>query len=645
MLIKKELLGISPGTPPERPADKLERSYHYCAAVKIEELKRSGKVLVVDIYPSWPKKKEQLNPIIRFFSDGHTFQVLTDLVDNKWCTRQLGSLLRGEAVYSGEAGYDLAKKTLNPRLIGGGTISSLVDTWVSALDREKRDRAWKRQAEQQRQHFSMYPPFPNDLETYCEEHIFSHTYAFVDKADKGNRKAVCGHCGAHFTVPSAIRSGGQGICPECNRRVQYRGSWISASIEDKAKICIAEKVDNQLLLRWVKVSRIFEYPKKKPGFCFEDYYYTLYLNTKRGPAIYSYRYMPIMYGYGAWDWVRMSKDHRCYDTSYVYTENLERVFGKCYHNVNLKDGLSGRDIQIPFHFLLDNLLSDPRAEYLFKLGMPSLAAKVDHIPNMGQNGFSGVMGVSKQFMPLYAKHDVRLNEHRIIAAYGKWVSEENLLALREMDIPGTSIDTAVEILSLLSMDRFTRYFHKQKALYPKKKYDWILTEYRDYISMSNSLCVDLSHKSVLMPPDIKVAHDTAMERYNKVKHELEDREFEKAVAPIYAALAVTEFQKDGFCIVLPRLRSDLITEGQSLNHCVGNEGYYKRHIAGTDLIFFIRKVEAPQKPFFTMEIGMGSMSIKQLYGFGDCSAPKEVRAFAEAFVRRLKSGTAERKTA
>ena len=61
--------------------------------------------------------------------------------------------------------------------------------------------------------------------------------------------------------------------------------------------------------------------------------------------------------------------------------------------------------------------------------------------------------------------------------------------------------------------------------------------------------------------------------------------------------------------------------------------YYESHILGRNMIFFIRKAEAPRKPYFTAEIEMDTGRIRQLYGFGDCSAPKEVRAFTEGFAR------------
>ena len=100
-----------------------------------------------------------------------------------------------------------------------------------------------------------------------------------------------------------------------------------------------------------------------------------------------------------------------------------------------------------------------------------------------------------------------------------------------------------------------------------------------------------------------------------------------------------------FCIVLPQKRSDLTTEGQSLNHCVGGQAYANNHMAGKRLIFFVRKISNRAKPFFTMEVDMTDFRICQLYGFGDCSAPEDVRKFAEAFVKKLAPARVARKTA
>lgn len=197
----------------------------------------------------------------------------------------------------------------------------------------------------------------------------------------------------------------------------------------------------------------------------------------------------------------------------------------------------------------------------------------------------------------------------------------------------------------MTFPKLVHYFTKQKQLNPKRSIEHIMVSYRDYLDMSKGLKVDLTHKSVRFPKNCVEAHDKILTRFNAVKQQVENEQFIEAVRPIYETLRLTSFEKDGFCIVLPQKRSDLITEGQSLNHCVGGEGYYRNHIAGKKLIFFVREISNRAKPFFTMEVDMTDYRICQLYGFGDCSAPPDVRKFAEAFVKKLAPVKVARKTA
>lgn len=64
------------------------------------------------------------------------------------------------------------------------------------------------------------------------------------------------------------------------------------------------------------------------------------------------------------------------------------------------------------------------------------------------------------------------------------------------------------------------------------------------------------------------------------------------------------------------------------------------------MVFFIQKTSKPDTPFFTAEIEMDTGRIIQLYGFGECSASKDVRAFTEEFARAVvKWRSMERKKA
>lgn len=647
MLVKKELLSLS-----LLPIPKIKRSertkYRYTAAADIAELPRSGNILIVDFYESNSGALK-----VRFFSDGKNFICCKQwlaLDTTVWCKQNPRRILSEYVASCTEEDGEKVKVFL-----GAGRnwychgILGWIDAFCCDVQSEYRERQEHARRELQKKHFSMYPELPKDLPHYCDEHVFDHGYIFFAAKDKqGKRKGFCSECGKHFPIEKSIRSGRITFCPKCGKAVQYRAMWIKSDIVNRAKLCVTAKVDGQLLIRWMNVERCFVWPEFKKSYDFDDYAYNLHLNTPQGSKLYFYKWLKGPYCYG-YDWYRGRIGDYCYDSTFVYTPNLDTVFGRNYYHVDMKAVLSDVDVQVPFAKLLNNLKNNPSAEYLFKLGMPSLAASANYIADPEQtaiNSFSGVLGVNKQLLDLYSSMNVSLHEHRVIKAYGKWVSKQDLEDYRSLgDLSGTQ-DEVIQLLRTMSIGKFNRYFAKQKVANPKAKIKNIVIRYRDYIDMSVSLKVDLSHKSVRYPNNCLVAHDQILKRFNEVKHEIENEVFIEKVKPLYAGLSITEFEKDGFCIALPQLRSDLITEGQSLNHCVGGEGYYKNHIAGIKMIFFVRRINAQDKPFFTMEVDMRDFHICQLYGFGDCSAPKEVRRFAEAFVKKLATPAAvQRRTA
>jgi hypothetical protein len=469
---------------------------------------------------------------------------------------------------------------------------------------------------------------PDDLALFCEKHVYEHTYIFIDKVEDGYRKAVCGHCGRRSKIKSANATPGKYIiCPKCGLQTRFRGKWNTAP-KEKSKVCITHRVDGQLLLRWVKVTRT--YKDSKCRYDFDEYYKNLYIQTPKGEIIYSYRFFFMMYH--GWDWYRKEDGTANNEETHVYSYNISEVFGDSFHHVNLQEALFNIGA-ISFPRLIHNLQNIPAAEYLFKLGLTKLAANFYADDLQKGNKFSEVLGISAQYLPLYRKYNVSVNEHRIIQASKTWVSHENFAKLRLLLRDAFFTDDLVELLGTMSFERFVNYFTKQKVLL-KKKLQFLITQYKDYIHMSEGLKVDLSRKLVRFPANIIESHDVILERYNEVKHEIEDENFIQATEKLYAGM--DEYSKGVYCIVLPKTRSDLITEGQSLRHCVGAESYYKNHITGKSMIFFVRKIKEPKKPFFTLEIDMRELKIRQLHGYCHCAPTADVKRFVGEFLRRLK---------
>lgn len=63
------------------------------------------------------------------------------------------------------------------------------------------------------------------------------------------------------------------------------------------------------------------------------------------------------------------------------------------------------------------------------------------------------------------------------------------------------------------------------------------------------------------------------------------------------------FEFNDFIIMTPKDFKEFEFESKILNHCVGENGrYLKKHIKGISMIFFLRRKEEPDKPFFTIEV-------------------------------------------
>jgi hypothetical protein len=70
---------------------------------------------------------------------------------------------------------------------------------------------------------------------------------------------------------------------------------------------------------------------------------------------------------------------------------------------------------------------------------------------------------------------------------------------------------------------------------------------------------------------------------------------------------------------------EMIDEGRELHHCVAT--YAKRHASGKTAIFFIRHINEPDKPYFTLEFNFDRMYVIQNRGLRNCERTQEVQDF------------------
>ncbi len=620
MLYKNEIKQILPC---DVPKFSEKEGLRHLSAAKIEDLEKSGKVLVVDFYY---KTNMQVN--CRFFTDGKSYQIYYPIEDS-WNTRLLNRYGDARAATSPDT-----RKLINEFLKDSPKYycseyckaDQIIDSFISASMGKKRDKAVARKQERIDRHMEMFPDYPDDLKGFCRQRVFMK-YIFFSSIVKNKRNAVCSLCGEEFTVEKAVKHKTFGNCPKCGTRAQYYSDWLTSSIKEKESICIAHKVEGNLIIRGTNAT--VEYIKNEAALRFEDQWRTLYLSDEKA-KIYSYN-NNFVYPYGAY-WHETKWSNR--NSGYLYPNNLKEVFGEKYYNIDMQKEFSKIEQPVKFIPLLDNLKNIPQTEYLVKLGLNRLASEIEATNLQEGSDFASILGISKQYLPLYRHYNVSLFEHEIIKTSKTWVSIEDFAKYRELKIELHSPDLICKLLEDMSFTKFVNYFTKMRGLYPKEEMRQIINWYKDYIEMNKELKVDIKRKAVRYPNDIKDAHDRILIRFSEVKNVTENEKFKIAIKNLYAGLR--EYSKGDYAIVLPTCKEDFIREGQSLSHCVGAiSSYFNNHMEGSKMIFFIRKKDDIDTPFVTMEIDMRRHAILQLYGFGDKAPAAEVKNFAKGFLNKL----------
>ena len=148
-----------------------------------------------------------------------------------------------------------------------------------------------------------------------------------------------------------------------------------------------------------------------------------------------------------------------------------------------------------------------------------------------------------------------------------------------------------------------------------------LTDYADYLGWVEEMGIR-KDKRVIYPKDFQKAHDELMGKRMLEKEKYENANFWRW------ELTITKMKEayiaDGIMIIPAGSPQDLRNESSVLNHCVRT--YVERVAQGETAILFIRRVEEPEKPWFTLELSRDGR-IVQCRGMYNCDYPDEVARF------------------
>ena len=264
----------------------------------------------------------------------------------------------------------------------------------------------------------------------------------------------------------------------------------------------------------------------------------------------------------------------------------------------------------------------PQVEYLTKAGLQSLSTSKMILNQCKKD---------KKFCKWIYKNKDKLNNNKyyissIIRAYNQNIEIDDIYNYDRFNLEFSRESNFKSLKKMLRKDEketFLKYIIKQKT----HGYSYI-----DYLTACEYLGLDMNEEKNRYPHDFKKWHDIRIDQY-RTKRAYEEEQAKKELYTQFSNIAnkyltLQRNLKDDFVVIIAKSPTDLIFEGERLNHCVGRMNYDKRFIREESLIFFIRDKNNVDTPFVTMEYSLKDKKILQCYGEHDSRPDEKVLDFA-----------------
>lgn len=490
-------------------------------------------------------------------------------------------------------------------------------TWVEQTRQEMKKRSMEERGELMDEDYRLCPEaLPEGMIDYIRREVLPKDRVIIYK--RGNVNGICTVCGTQvhargrrFTQSTRVN------CPNCGARVSCvleDGSAFAANYIENI-VAVQKGTDGktvffrQWLLRRDHTAR-WEHIE---DFLQETVRYAIRgAKTAKWQKQGKWNYYMKTERYSLDEWTRWS-DNRIYDGGYYfYTGGIEEALsGTAMQYADLEGYLEEkRHNRNPIYFL-EYHAKYPVIEFLWKAGYRNIVHnRIFGMDRENRNAilwerkklkecFKFPLRILKLMPPEEWKLDDVQRANYLWKDYGERITDAEMQTALQSR---TDVQSLTGAMPYAGIGKILKYIQKQTEKRKEEKGhttytpEGIIRAYRDYLHECEQLHFDLHDREILFPKDLVAAHDRTMKQIAFEKNKADQEKFQKAVEK----LENFAWSEGEFFIRPAREQMELTAEGKALHHCVG--GYIKRMAEGETAIFFLRKANEPDKPFYTLEL-------------------------------------------
>lgn len=492
-----------------------------------------------------------------------------------------------------------------------------------------------------------------------EKPLLRSRYLYYKRVKRNLAACHCTHCRRDFflkreeTKPFPAHNK-EGRCPHCGSAVIFKATGKTKCLADWERAAVMQRTKKgELIIRYFTLERRFGAPCSLPQTEYSEDGRLFLSPTGEITGEYKYGYSVKTGRYGWYavsdqlvgekkeiDFVvrlglYQSYENLWFKERYVFTANLHGILKQLNLSFDLKHIFRAGKVDLTS--CLFRSYRYPFAPSLYRIGlervgMDLLVRYFDPAPRVISGPLHKQLGISKKELGWVRESGWGMRE---IEFMGKlqdpMVQKEEVRWFVENKIAVEAIRPFRQLMTYHRMIRYTKEQQKkQSSCEAYSSPSKTMRQWQDYLEMCKKLDYDRRQDRVLFPRDLREEHDKLVQLI-RIQ---EDAEMDRKIQEIYPRLeARYSYGEDSYLIRPPRNFEDFVKEGASLVHCVCASGYYRGHVAGDRLIFFVRNTADVESPLCTMEYDAQRRKVLQLRGYRNQAAPPEVREFVDRWLK------------
>lgn len=490
--------------------------------------------------------------------------------------------------------------------------------WIKQTRQEMKKRSMEKRGELMDEDYRLCPEaLPEGLIDYIRREVLPEDRVIIYK--RGNVNGICTVCGTQVHARGRrFTQSAYATCPNCGARVicvlEDGCAFAANYIENIVAVQKGTDGETVFFRQWLLHRDNSARWEHIEDFLQETVRYAIRGNKtakwqKQGKESYYMR----TERYELDEWTRWQDNH-IYDGSYFfYPGGIEEALsGTAMQYADLEGYLEEkRHNRNPIYFL-EYHAKYPVIEFLWKAGYRNIVH--NRIFGMDRENRNAILWERKKLkecfrfplriLKLMPPEEWSLNDIQRVndlwERYGGKITDTEIQLVLESKV---DIQLWSGATPYANAGRILKYIKNQTDKREEKNPDRrIISQndtarvYRDYLQECEQLHIDLQDKEILFPKDLTAAHNRTMEQVKFEKNKADQEKFQKAVEK----LENFAWSEGEFFIRPAREQMELTAEGKALHHCVG--GYIRRMAEGETAIFFLRKANEPDKPFYTLEL-------------------------------------------